>query len=94
MARNTNKPEATVKEVVEAVEVAETTENVAETTENVAETTEKVPTPKVYIVESPVKNYCGVGAAGVHFANGKAEVHEGWVLEWYKGKGYKVTEIK
>ena len=87
MARNTNKPEATVKEVVEAVEVAETTENVAETTE-------KVPTPKVYIVESPVKNYCGVGAAGVHFANGKAEVHEGWVLEWYKGKGYKVTEIK
>lgn len=37
---------------------------------------------KVYIVESPVKNFCGIGAAGVQFAYGKAEVCEGWVLEW------------
>ena len=80
MAKDTKKPEATVEEVVETVEVSEATE--------------KVSTPKVYIVESPSKNYCGVGAAGVHFANGKAEIHEGWVLEWYKGKGYKVTEKK
>ena len=47
---------------------------------------------KAYIVESPVKNYCGIGAAGVHFAYGKAEVHEGWVLDWFKEHGYKVTE--
>lgn len=46
---------------------------------------------KVYIVETPVKGFCGVGAAGVHFAYGKAEVHEGWVLEWYKERGYTVT---
>ena len=57
-------------------------------TEEVAET------KKVYIVETPVKNYCGIGAAGVHFANGKAEVCEGWVLEWFKEHGYKVTEKK
>lgn len=46
---------------------------------------------KVYIVEAPVKDYVGVGAAGIHFANGKAEVKEGWVLEWFKKHGYKVT---
>lgn len=48
--------------------------------------------PKVYIVETPVKNFCGVGAAGIQFAYGKAEVCEGWVLEWFKEHGYKVTE--
>ena len=47
---------------------------------------------KVYIVETPVKNFVGIGAAGVQFAYGKAEVKEGWVLEWFKKKGYKVTE--
>lgn len=47
---------------------------------------------KVYIVETPVKNFCGVGAAGVQFAYGKAEVNEGWVLEWFRKHGYKVTE--
>lgn len=49
-------------------------------------------TDKVYIVEAPVKNFCGVGAAGVQFAYGKAEVREGWVLSWFKEHGYKVTE--
>lgn len=47
---------------------------------------------KVYIVETPVKDFVGVGAAGVQFAYGKAEVKEGWVLEWFKKHGYKVTE--
>ena len=47
---------------------------------------------KTYIVESPVPNYCGIGAAGVQFSYGKAEIKEGWVLEWYREKGYKVTE--
>ena len=47
---------------------------------------------KVYIVETPVKNFCGVGAAGVQFAYGKAEVREGWVLDWFREHGYKVTE--
>ena len=49
-------------------------------------------TEKVYIVETPVKNFVGIGAAGVQFAYGKAEVKEGWVLEWFRKKGYKVTE--
>ncbi len=49
---------------------------------------------KVYIVETPVKDFCGIGAAGIHFANGKAEVCEGWVLEWFKEHGYKVKEKK
>ena len=47
---------------------------------------------KIFIVESPVKDFCGIGAAGVHFAYGKAEVAEGWVLDWFKEHGYKVTE--
>lgn len=46
---------------------------------------------KTYIVETPVANFCGIGAAGVHFAYGKAEVAEGWVLDWYREHGYKVT---
>lgn len=49
---------------------------------------------KKYIVESPVPNFVGIGAGGVQFAYGKAEVNEGWVLEWYRERGYKVTEIK
>ncbi len=47
---------------------------------------------KTYIVETPAKDFCGVGAAGVQFAYGKAEVNEGWVLDWFKEHGYKVTE--
>ena len=49
---------------------------------------------KVFIVQTPVKNFCGIGAAGVQFAYGKAEVREGWVLDWYREHGYKVTEKK
>jgi hypothetical protein len=49
-------------------------------------------TGKVFIVETPVKDFCGVGAAGIQFAYGKAEVCEGWVLDWFREHGYKVTE--
>lgn len=47
-----------------------------------------------YIVESPVKNFVGVGAGGVQFAYGRAEVNEGWVLDWYREKGFKVIKIE
>lgn len=57
-----------------------------------AKETVKVEDNKTYIVETPVANFCGVGAGGVHFAYGKAEVKGGWVLEWYRKHGYKVTE--
>jgi len=49
---------------------------------------------KKYKIKSPIKNYCGIGAGGVQFAYGEAEVNEGWVCDWYKEKGYKVEEIK
>ena len=49
---------------------------------------------KKYLVEAPNKDFVGVGAAGIQFAYGKAYIHEGWVLEWYKEHGYKVTEVK
>lgn len=48
---------------------------------------------KKYMVYTPVKDFCGIGAGGIHFAYGKAEVYEGTVLEWYKEHGYKVEEI-
>lgn len=48
----------------------------------------------LYLVETPVENYCGVGAGGVQFAYGKAKVREGWVLDWYREHGYNVTELE
>lgn len=48
---------------------------------------------KKYIVTTPVKNYCGIGAGGIQFAYGKAEVCEGTVLEWYREHGYGVAEV-
>lgn len=60
--------------------------------ENAVKETNKA--EKVYVVESPVKDFCGVGAAGVQFAYGKAEVKDGWVLNWFKEHGYKITEKK
>lgn len=47
----------------------------------------------IYTVSSPVKDFCGI-VAGVHFAYGKAEVKPGWVLDWFKERGYKVEEKK
>lgn len=46
---------------------------------------------QVYTVETPVKNYNGT-VAGVQFAYGKANVHSGWVLNWFKENGYKISE--
>lgn len=57
-------------------------------------TVENKKVEKTYIVETPVKGFCGIGAGGVQFAYGKAEVNAGWVLNWYKEHGYKVTEKK
>ena len=46
----------------------------------------------MYIVKTPVKDFCGIGAGGVHFANGQAEIPAGWVLEWYREHGYEIIE--
>ncbi|MBR5004939.1 MAG: hypothetical protein IKY14_05730 [Erysipelotrichaceae bacterium] len=51
---------------------------------------------KTYIVK--VKNnetFCGKGAGGVQFANGKAENVSERMARWFKEhQGYEVTEVK
>ena len=46
---------------------------------------------KTFVVCTPVKDFNGI-VAGVHFAYGKAEIKEGWILEWFKEKGYEIKE--
>lgn len=46
-----------------------------------------------FIVKSPVKDFNGE-VAGVQFAYGKAVVQPGWILEWFKEKGFEVEEVK
>lgn len=48
---------------------------------------------KTYNVYTPVKNFNGI-VAGVQFAYGKAKVKDGWVLGWFRERGYIVEEIK
>ena len=50
-----------------------------------------IKTQKQMIVETPVQNYNGT-VAGVHFAYGKAEVHSGWILNWFKENGYIIKK--
>ena len=49
---------------------------------------------KQFVVKTKDPKYCGVGAGGVQFAYGQAVVNEGWVLDWYRKKGYKVEPLK
>lgn len=49
---------------------------------------------KHYEVKTPIEDYCGIGAAGVQFAYGKAEVYDEWVAQWFKEHGYTVEEVK
>lgn len=49
---------------------------------------------KHYEVQTPIKDYCGIGAAGIQFAYGKAEVYDEWVAQWFKEHGYTVEEVK
>ena len=49
---------------------------------------------KHFKVMTPVENYCGIGAAGIQFAYGKADVYDEWVAQWFKEHGYTVEEIK
>lgn len=72
----------------------ETVENIQEETvkEEVTQEETVQDDVQVYIVESPVKGFCGIAAAGVNFAYGKAEIKEGWILDWYRNHGYTVTK--
>lgn len=49
---------------------------------------------KHYEVKTPIEDYCGIGAAGVQFAYGKAEVYDEWVVQWFEEHGYTVEEVK
>lgn len=49
---------------------------------------------KHYEVKTPIEDYCGIGAAGVQFAYGKAEVYDEWVAQWFEEHGYTVEEVK
>ncbi len=55
----------------------------------------KKKTPIKYLIEVKANpNCCEVGAGGVHFAHGKAEITDARMAAWYKEhKGYAVTEI-
>lgn len=83
---------------VEVVEPEVTTKDVKQNTEKVDETAVSEETKKQYTVKSPDPNFCGVGAAGIQFANGQGIINDNgddgdktaWVIEWYKSHGYKV----
>ncbi len=51
--------------------------------------------PIKYLIEVKANpNCCEVGAGGVHFAHGKAEITDARMAAWYKEHaGYEVTEI-
>lgn len=68
-------------------------EQINKNTETKEKNENNVKKEKAYMVYTPVQNFNGI-VAGVQFAYGKAEVKEGWVLNWFKEKGYKVEEIK
>ena len=84
-----NENKAAAVETVETAPVNETVVN--EAPENKPKAAKA---PKKYMVYTPVKNYCGIGAGGVQFANGKAEVYEGVVLNWFKEHGYTIEPVE
>lgn len=74
--------------------IEEAVEEIEETIEEVKEE-KKSKKEKKYIVKTQVPNYNGI-VAGVQFAYGKSavELQEGWILDWFKEKGYIVEEVK
>lgn len=77
---------------------AEAVDPTAEVQAAVATETEDVTEKKQYTVKAPNPDFCGVGAAGIQFANGQGIINDNgdddgktaWVIEWYKSHGYTV----
>lgn len=47
---------------------------------------------EIKITSNP--DFCGIGAGGVQFAYGKAQITEGRMVDWFKEhEGYEVNEI-
>lgn len=76
-----------VKEVEEIEEVKEEA-----APEEVEEVTEAASDDGLYTVKTPVEGFTGVGAGGVVFTNGVAQVPEGFILDWFRDHGYTVTK--
>ncbi len=51
---------------------------------------------KKYLIEvTSNPSFCGIDAGGVQFANGKAIIGEGILVNWFKEhEGYTVTEAE
>lgn len=78
----TNKVESNVQENMETVETTEIVEAVKE---------DKKKTYVITVVGNP--SYCGIGAGGVQFANGKAHITSDRMAEWFREhNGYDVAE--
>lgn len=51
-----------------------------------------VPGYEIKVRDNP--EFCGVGAGGVQFAYGKAQITSGRMVDWFREHdGYEVTEI-
>lgn len=79
-------------------EAVDTTEEVQAAVDVAPETEEVTAEKKQYTVKAPNPDFCGVGAAGIQFANGQGVINDNgdddgktaWVIEWYKSHGYTV----
>lgn len=48
---------------------------------------------EIKVTKNP--EFCGIGAGGVQFAYGKAQISEGRMVDWFREHdGYEVTEIQ
>lgn len=57
-----------------------------------AKKTKKITGYEIKVATDPA--FCGIGAGGVQFSYGKAQITEGRMVEWFKEHdGYEVTEI-
>lgn len=84
--------EAKAKAELEEKKKQEAVNAMATVAKNVNVNTDEIK-EKIYTVKAKVENFNGE-VAGVQFAYGKAEVKPGWVLEWFKEKGYEITEAE
>lgn len=57
-----------------------------------AKKAKKITGYEIKVAENP--NFCGIGAGGVQFSYGKAQITGGRMVDWFREhNGYEVTEI-
>lgn len=82
-----------IEELNKAKEEKEALEKEIEELKKANENNPHAPKKGSFIVKAPVEHFNGE-VAGVQFAYGQAVVQPGWVLEWFKEKGFEVEEVK